>query len=248
MPPWYEGPLAAFDTETTGVDVERDRIVSAALVVQPGPGQPAEVVRWLVDPGVPVPEGAQAIHGLSDDFLRRHGRQPGPVVEELARELAACGTAGIPLVVMNAPFDLTLLDRELRRHRGAALSSYFDGPAWSVLDPRVLDKHFDRYRKGRRTLTDLCAHYAVALEDAHDAAADAAASLSLVRAVARRFADRLGPLTPAELHTRQSVWHAAQARGLQAYFARTGSPEPVDPAWPLRPEPQLDARLSPPAA
>lgn len=33
---WYEGPLAAFDTETTGVDVERDRIVSAALVVQDG--------------------------------------------------------------------------------------------------------------------------------------------------------------------------------------------------------------------
>lgn len=31
---WYEGPLAAFDTETTGVDVEEDRIVSAALVVQ----------------------------------------------------------------------------------------------------------------------------------------------------------------------------------------------------------------------
>lgn len=35
---WFEGPLAAFDTETTGVDVETDRIVSAALVVQDAPG------------------------------------------------------------------------------------------------------------------------------------------------------------------------------------------------------------------
>ncbi len=34
---WYEGPLAAFDTETTGVDVETDRIVSAAVVVQDAP-------------------------------------------------------------------------------------------------------------------------------------------------------------------------------------------------------------------
>lgn len=34
---WYEGPLAAFDTETTGVDVETDRIVSAAVVVQDSP-------------------------------------------------------------------------------------------------------------------------------------------------------------------------------------------------------------------
>ena len=38
---WYEGPLAAFDTETTGVDVETDRIVSAAVVVQDAPGCPS---------------------------------------------------------------------------------------------------------------------------------------------------------------------------------------------------------------
>ncbi|HEY3480949.1 MAG TPA: exonuclease domain-containing protein [Streptomyces sp.] len=247
MPRWYEGPLAAFDTETTGVDVEHDRIVSAALVVQRRPGQTPDVSRWLVDPGIPVPESARAIHGLSADFLRRHGRHPGPVVEELARELAACSAAGIPLVVMNAPFDLTLLDRELKRHRAVALSAYFAGPAWCVVDPRVLDKHLDRYRKGRRTLTDLCAYYGVTLDDAHDAAADAAASLALVRAVGRRFADRLDPLSTAELHARQAVWHAGQARGLQAWFARNGSGEHCDPAWPLRPEPTTH-RVIPPAA
>ncbi|WP_329130136.1 exonuclease domain-containing protein [Streptomyces sp. NBC_01476] len=241
MTHWSEGPLAAFDTETTGVDVERDRIVSAALVVEPAPGQPAEVIRWLVDPGVPMPEAAQAVHGLSEDFLRRHGRRPGPVLEEIARELAARCAAGVPLVVMNAPFDLTLLDRELKRHRGAALSAYFQGPAWCVLDPRVLDKHLDRYRKGRRTLTDLCALYGVPLTDAHDAAADAAASLILTRAIARRYAERLAALSRLELHSRQAVWHAAQSRGLQAWFARNGSDETCDPAWPLRPDPPATA-------
>ncbi|MFI7009666.1 3'-5' exonuclease [Streptomyces sp. NPDC050145] len=233
---WYEGPLAAFDTETTGVDVETDRIVSAALVVQDAPGTRPRVTRWLVNPGVPVPPGATEVHGLTDDHLRRNGRWPAPVMEEVGRELAEQAAAGRPLVVMNAPFDLTLLDRELRRHRASSLARYLDASPLLVLDPRVLDKHLDRYRKGRRTLTDLCAHYEVELADAHDAGADALAALDVVRAVGRRFATRLERLSPAELHTLQAVWHAAQARGLQAWFARSGTPEAVDPAWPLRPE------------
>ncbi|MFB7994752.1 3'-5' exonuclease [Streptomyces sp. NPDC056002] len=233
---WYEGPLAAFDTETTGVDVESDRIVSAAIVVQDAAGSRPRVSRWLVNPGVPVPAGATEVHGLTDEHLQRNGRWPAPVVEEIARLLGEQAAAGRPLVVMNAPFDLTLLDRELRRHRASALGHYMESSSLCVLDPRVLDKHLDRYRKGRRTLTDLCAHYEVELEGAHDAAADAQASLDVVRAVGRRFASRLERLSPAELHTLQAVWHAAQARGLQAWFARSGNPETVDPAWPMRTE------------
>ncbi|GHF39497.1 3'-5' exonuclease [Streptomyces mashuensis] len=236
MPCWFEGPLAAFDTETTGVDVERDRIVSAAFVTQSQAGASPLVTRWLVNPGVPVPEESTAIHGLSEEHLQRHGRWPAPVMEEVARALAGHATRGIPLVVMNAPFDLTLLDRELRRHRASSLAGYLGGAPLCVLDPWVLDRHLDRYRKGRRTLVDLCGEYGVALTEAHDAAADAIAALEVVRAVGRRFASRLDRLSPAELHARQAVWHAAQARGLQAWFARNGSDEECDPAWPLRPE------------
>lgn len=236
MTRWYDGPLAAFDTETTGVDVEEDRIVSAAVVVQDMTGGRPRVTRWLVNPGVPVPPGATEVHGLTDEHLQRNGRWPAPVMEEIARALAEqCGAAR-PLVVMNAPFDLTLLDRELRRHRAASLGRYLENVPLCVLDPRVLDKHLDRYRKGRRTLTDLCTQYEVVLDGAHDAAADATAALEVTRAVGRRFASRMERLSPAELHTLQAVWHAAQARGLQAWFARSGTPEAVDPAWPLRPE------------
>ncbi|MDF3149822.1 exonuclease domain-containing protein, partial [Streptomyces sp. T21Q-yed] len=185
---WYEGPLAAFDTETTGVDVETDRIVSAAVVVQDAPGTRPRVTRWLVNPGVPVPEAATAVHGLTEEHLQRNGRWPAPVMHEIAEELAGQAAAARPLVVMNAPFDLTLLDRELRRHRASSLDHWFEATPLLVLDPRVLDKHLDRYRKGRRTLTDLCAHYEVTLDGAHDAAADALASLEVVRAVGRRFA------------------------------------------------------------
>jgi DNA polymerase-3 subunit epsilon len=233
---WYEGPLAAFDTETTGVDVETDRIVSAAVVVQDTPGARPRVSRWLVNPGVPVPAEATAVHGLTEEHLQRNGRWPSPVMDEIARELSEQATVGRPLVVMNAPFDLTLLDRELRRHRASSIERWFASAPLLVLDPRVLDKHLDRYRKGRRTLTDLCAHYEVVLDGAHDAAADAVAALEVVRALGRRFAGRLERLTPPELHMLQTGWHAAQARGLQAWFARSGTDELVDPAWPVRPE------------
>ncbi len=236
MPCWYDGPLASFDTETTGIDVERDRVVSAALVVQETPRSAPRITRWLINPGVEIPEAATAIHGLTGDHLALNGRWPAPALEEIARALAAQSVAGRPLVVMNAPFDLTLLDRELKRHRATPFDAYLGGRSLCVLDPRVLDKHLDRYRKGRRTLTDLCAHYEVELTGAHEAAADALAALRVVRALGHRFAERLEGLQPRELHTRQAVWYAAQARGLQAWFDRSGTPEAVDPHWPLRPE------------
>ncbi|GAA1174769.1 3'-5' exonuclease [Streptomyces hebeiensis] len=232
---WFEGPLAAFDTETTGVDVEQDRIVSATVVVQDIPGGRLRVSRWVIDPGVPVPPEATAVHGLTADFLHRNGRWPAPAVEELAGEVAAQCAAGRPLVVMNAPFDLTLLDRELRRHRASSLEGRLAGVPLRVLDPLVLDRHLDRYRKGRRTLTDLCARYGVELDEAHDASSDALAALEVVRAVGRRFCARMERLTAAELHTLQAVWHAAQARAGQTWFSRNGAQEPVDTVWPFRP-------------
>ncbi|MFJ6772684.1 exonuclease domain-containing protein [Kitasatospora sp. NPDC091257] len=232
---WYTGPLASFDTETTGVDVENDRIVSAALVVQLAPGEPARTTTWLADPGVPIPDGARAVHGITDEQVRAHGRPARTVVAEVTRALAAEARAGRPVVVMNAPYDLTLLDRELRRHHGLTLTAGLAASGLVVLDPRVLDKHVDRYRKGRRTLTDLCAHYGVVLAGAHDAAADAAAALALTRRIGSRYPAALGGLSAAELHLRQAIWHAAQARGLQNWFDRSGTPERVDLSWPLRP-------------
>jgi DNA polymerase-3 subunit epsilon len=236
MTSWFEGPLAAFSTGTTGTDVEEDRIISAALVVQDTAGAPPRVTRWLVDPGVPVPVLATGTHGLTSDFLHRNGRWPAPATQEMAAALAEQRGAGRPLVVMNAPFGLTILDRELRRHRASSLARYLERASLCVLDPLVLDKQLDRYRRGRRALNDLCAAYGVVPDGAHDAASEAAAALAVVRAVGRRFAARLERLTAAELHTLQAVWHAAQARGFTAWFSRAGAKKAVGPLWPLRPE------------
>jgi DNA polymerase-3 subunit epsilon len=75
-----------------------------------------------------------------------------------------------------------------------------------VLDGLVLDRRVDRYRRGRRTLGDLCRHYEVDVDCLHDAASDAEAAIGVVRAICRRYA-RLGVTRPHELHRRQVVWH-----------------------------------------
>ncbi|MEV8365570.1 exonuclease domain-containing protein [Streptomyces niveus] len=236
MTHWYEGPLAAFDIETTGTDAEQDRIVSAALVVQDISGSRARVTRWLVNPGIPIPVAATEVHGLTDALVQRSGRWPAPVIEEVGRALAEQCMAGRPLVVMNAPFGLTVLDREMRRHRDSSLARYLENAPFCVLDPGVLDRHLDAVRKGRRRLIDLCSLYGVVLDGSHDAVADAAAALEVVRSVGRRFATATGALTAAQLHARQAVWHAAQSRGQQEWFARGATRTAPDPAWPLRPQ------------
>lgn len=229
---WYEGPLAAFDTETTGVDVERDRIVSAALVVQDGPGSRPRATRWLVNPGISVPEGATAVHGLTDEHLQRNGRWPAPVMEEVARALAEECAAGRPLVVMNAPFDLSLLDAECARHCVPTVAARI-GTVAPVVDPLVLDRAADKYRKGRRNLESLAKHYGVQLDDAHTADADAGAALQ----VALRIAERHEKLqVPARiLHGWQVQWHEAWAANYEAFLRKTKPSATVDRGWPLRP-------------
>ncbi len=48
---WHQGPLVGFDLETTGTDVESDRIVTAALVRLEPDGTVSEQRTWLLDPG-----------------------------------------------------------------------------------------------------------------------------------------------------------------------------------------------------
>lgn len=233
---WYEGPLAAFHLESTGPDAECDRILSAAVVVQDFPGARPRVARWLVSPGIPVPPGATAVHGLTDDHVQRNGRWPAPAVDEMARGLREQALTGRPLVVLDAPYALTLLDREMHRHRARSLADRLAGKPLCVLDPKVLDGHLDRYRKGPRGPAQLCALYGVEQDPAQDVAAEALAALDLARAVGRRFAARLERLAPEELHALQAAWHATQARGTQPWFGRSGgAQESQGPSWPLRP-------------
>lgn len=147
--PWHHLPMAAFDVETTGLDVESDRIITAALWrIDPARGT-KEVATWFADPGIEIPAEAAEIHGITTEQARAQGRPAADVVTEIAAALDAVTAEGLPVVVYNAPYDLTLLDRELALHRpGAPLAAQ---PL--VVDPLVLDKRVDTFRRGSRKLS-----------------------------------------------------------------------------------------------
>jgi DNA polymerase-3 subunit epsilon len=223
--PWWEGPLVGFDLETTSPDPETARIVTACVVVDT-PGESPTVLEWLVDPGMDIPEGATAVHGITTEHARAHGVTPRRAITDIL--LLLVGDIRIPLVAFNACYDFTVLDREARRHGLLPLVPY------PVIDPYVVDKQVDKYRRGSRKLTDVAAHYGVTLDDAHNATADALAAVHVARAIATRT-----PGAPADaqaLHDAQILWRAQQSATLQDYFRRTKDQNAtVDGSWPLIP-------------
>lgn len=164
--------LITLDTETTGVDVYNDRIVTLFVGKMSMEGFWEKSLHFLLNPGIEIPAGAAAVHGISTERAQREGRTDiGAVLAILDLVIAdECVKGDAGLVVYNAPFDLTLLDQEMLRH---GVSPSFNWNDIVVIDPLVLDKGLDKWRKGKRTLTAAASHYKVPVEqNAHDAAAD----------------------------------------------------------------------------
>lgn len=231
---WFTGRLAAFDIETTGTDTEHDRIVTAAVSVVGG-GEGTLSTNWLVDPGVEIPAEATAVHRITTERARNEGLPADQAVFEITEHLAELINQRIPIVAFNARFDLTILDREARRYEQETLIDLIGGSeALLVIDPYVLDKQFNRFRKGRRTLSDLCEVYGIPLNDAHAADADALAAARLAWRLGNNL-EELGAYDLEALHASQTVWAAEQAESLSRYFAEKGRPERVEGAWPIVP-------------
>ncbi|MDX3328835.1 3'-5' exonuclease [Streptomyces sp. ME02-6979-3A] len=225
---WHLGRLAGFDLETTGPDPLTARIVTAC-VVQVGGGHPAAVANWLADAGgEEIPAGAEAVHGISTTKARTEGVPLKEATAEILAALTQVILAEIPIVAMNARYDLTLLDREAHRYGMDPL------PAGPVIDPYVIDKEVDTYRPGKRTLTHLCQHYGVRLDNAHSADADAIAACRIAWRQATQY-PQLAAMTLDELHTAQVGWAAQQAAGLQEHFRKKDPEAVVEGAWPLIP-------------
>lgn len=231
--PWHRGVLCAFDVESTGPDPEAARIVTACVVHVDGNGAiPPEAETWLVDPGCEIPEEAAAIHGITTEHAREHGQDARLAVSDIAGAVLHPARAEVPVIAFNAPYDLTVLDRETRRH---GLDPFGDqiGRAW-IIDPYVLDKHLDPYRKGKRTLSAACEHYGVRIDGAHDAAADAIAAARLAWKIAQAY-PQIGAMPLPELHDLQVKAKASQAASFQDYLRRQGKTEVIDGTWPLKP-------------
>lgn len=246
-PHWSADRMVAIDTETTGVSVHEDRIVTAAAV-HIVPGRRPHVLTWVIDPGIDIPEAASDVHGWTREKLDAHlgGRQAThtmhgatrPITRdvaifEIATQIAGPMSRGSAVVAFNAAFDLSMLEAECVRNDVPTLSERLAPKGLrGVVDPFCIDKHYSR-RKGSRKLADQVTHYQVMLTGAHTADADALAAARLIPRMVATYPE-LGKHTLGWLYQKQIEWRAEQQASLAAYFDRKGiGHDGCCGSWPL---------------
>ena len=104
-------PLVFFDIESTGLNIATDRIVEISIVkVSPGaPGCPndVEVKTRRINPTIPIPADATAVHGITDDDVKDCPRF-SQIAKSLAQFMQGCDIAGYN----SNKFDIPLLAEE----------------------------------------------------------------------------------------------------------------------------------------
>lgn len=238
---WLNGLIHGFDLETTGIDVETDRIVTGTFITVSAKGLEFST-SWLADPGVDIPEQAAKVHGITTEYARKHGRSPLQVVDEMLQRLVEAWSRGEPVVIYNAPYDITLFDRELRRHLDPRTDLGEIGP---IIDPLVIDKRLEKFVRGKggRKLINTCRRYGIVLseDDAHTSEGDTLAACRLAWKMGSRAP--VSGMSLAELQEAQRDWHRAQTLDFAGYLRKQGKHEDADRVaaeagtWPLRPAP-----------
>ncbi|MDP4688596.1 MAG: exonuclease domain-containing protein [Pontimonas sp.] len=225
----WSDTLAVFDTETTGLDTRHARIVTCFLGIIGPNGEVQESQSWLADPGVDIPEQAAAVHGVTTEMAREQGRSAPDVVREIGDTVGGYLASGLPVVAYNAVYDFSILHHEMVRYDIAPLSD-----PRPIIDPLVIDRAVDTYRKGKRTLGMAAAHYLVALDDSHRADADAIAAGRVAQAILRQHEETLTG-DAQWLHDQQIEWARAWAENYQKFRRGSGDPSFVaSGAWPVR--------------
>jgi DNA polymerase-3 subunit epsilon len=167
-------PLALVDLESTGTLPSSDRIVEIAILrVNPDGGEDFRCKR--VNPGVPIPAEATAIHGITDADVASE-----PAFAAYARSLSDfltdCDIAGFNV----ARFDLPMLEAEFRR---AGVTFSREGRA-------VIDAMAIFHQKERRDLAAAVRFYCGRdFPEAHSSEDDVRATADVLRAQLERYDD-----------------------------------------------------------
>lgn len=228
-PDWAKR-IVVFDTETTGLDLHDARIVTACVAELNELGQVvSDFPEWLADPEVEIPLTASNVHGVTTEFARANGANAKLVISEILAAVRGYLEQGVPIVAYNAPYDFTILQYEALRHGLEPL----ENPA-PIIDPLILYKHFNKYRKGKRNLEMACQVYNVPLDDAHNASADAIASGRVLQAMAKTHSKEL-PADLLQLHNFQIQQSEIQDLDFQAFKRRTDPTFSLTLGWPLKP-------------
>ncbi len=206
------------DTETTGLDARTARLVQIGAVrLGGGSLEEADTFERLVDPGVPIPAMASAIHGIKDEHVRS-----APSFSAMAPELEAFIGSSV-LIGHTIAYDIAVLQREY------ALS----GRTWHR--PRTLDvrdlAELAQPTLARYDLDRLCEWLSIEITGRHTAIGDAMATARLFRGLVPLLRQRgIRTLAEAEAATRQMVEQRAQSMpgpGLEMELAASDSRAPI---------------------
>jgi DNA polymerase-3 subunit epsilon len=206
---WAEQKLAVIDFETTGLDPKVDRVIEIGIVCFEN-GELTAHKNWLVNPGIPVPAQATAVHNITDEQLK-----DAPPFEKVVAEVRAVLKGHLP-VAYNHAFDRAFLHAELDR-TGVSRSKAKDLPAFISdlvwVDPLVWARELYKDERGHK-LTDMAARLGVALDEAHRAASDAEATGRVLLALASRMPGSYGELirVQSQYGARQDVDFAMSFR------------------------------------
>lgn len=169
-------PILFFDIESTGLNVACDRIVEiCALKVHPNGDQ--EIKTRRINPTIPIPAEAQAIHHISDDDVK-----DCPTFAQIAKSLAqwmkGCDIAGYNSI----KFDIPLLAEEFLRA----------GVDFDFRKRKLIDVQNIFHKLEQRTLSAAYKFYCQKnLENAHSAEADTVATYEILKAQLDRYPEEL---------------------------------------------------------
>lgn len=178
-------PIVFFDIETTGLDVEADRIVELAAIKLRPDGSREEKHRRF-NPLIPIPKEATRIHRITDDDVK--DEQPFYKVARgekgIAAYFAGCDLGGFNVI----RFDIPILKKELERA----------GETLDLSQVAVVDVQQIFYAKEPRDLSAAVRFYCNREhENAHRALDDIKATWDVLAAQLDRYADL--PDIPADL-------------------------------------------------
>ncbi|WP_062219811.1 DNA polymerase III subunit epsilon [Aureimonas sp. D3] len=150
-----------FDTETTGLDFEQDRVIEIGGIelwnhIPTG----REFHKFIRPDARKVDPAAFDIHGISDDFLKDK-----PVFAEIVDEFAEF-FEGAALIAHNAAFDIRFLNAELARVGRPAI------PPGLVIDTLPMARR--KFPMAPATLDALCSRFSIdtTKRDKHGALVD----------------------------------------------------------------------------
>lgn len=145
-----------FDTETTGVRADKDRIVEIAAY---DPTQDRSFAT-LVQPGAPIPQEASKIHGITDEMV-----QSAPLFSVAgAAFIEFCGPNAVLIAHNGEAFDKPFLEQEFARHK-------LSMPSWPLIDTLKWSRKY-RPDLPKHSLQHLREVYGISANQAHRALDD----------------------------------------------------------------------------